>query len=161
MTSYRRATALIPSFLFCYCVVAFLGGAFASKYEIFPFFNWSLFSQVREVQELCEVEVLSIDGAILELPARFYELPGEFSAAHNRDPSAMKLVQRICRAKIAGDETTFTKLRDVLETSYLSDQKTVTYRLILQSYNPIDRWRDGSVISSRVLGEYRTRGSRA
>jgi len=160
MKSYRRAIALMPSFFLCYCMFAFLGAGFASKHEIFPVFNWSLFSEVREVRELCEVEVLSINDMPLKLPTRFYELPGEFSAARNRDATVMKLTQRVCRATIAGDEKTFAKLRNVLESSFLSDQQTVTYRLVWQYYNPIDRWRDGSVISSVVLGEYRAWRSR-
>ena len=81
----------------------------------------------------------------------------DFSAARRHDITVRKLTQRVCKAKIAGREETFAELREVLETSFLSDQQAVTYRLVWQLYHPIDRWRDGSVISSFGLGEYQVR----
>jgi hypothetical protein len=109
---------------------------------------------VGDVRNLCELEVLSIDGVRLDRPTRFYELQNRFRGGG--DVTVLKLVQRSCVAKLEGRENTFEELRKVLESRFLRDKDNVEYRLVIQTYNPIARWRDGSVISTRVLGEYQT-----
>lgn len=156
MKTYRNSIVRIPTLLICYCLIAFLGGGVSSNYELFPVFNWSLFSDVTDTRVLCEIEVLSIDGVELDSPTRFYDLRDEFEAARSRDVTVLKLLQRICGAKLARREDTFNDLRVVLESGYLRERSNVIYRLVLQTYNPIERWRDGSLISAVVLGQYRT-----
>ena len=139
-----------------YAVFAFFGGIFSSKYEVFPIFNWSLFTYVSDVRNFCEIEVTSIDGVSVKPPTRFYDLPDEFAAARTRSATVFKLLQKTCRAQLAGQEDAFEAFREVLESSYLADREEVHYRLVIQTYNPIERWRDGSVIATELLGEYRT-----
>lgn len=151
---FRNLILLIPVFYICYILVANIGAILSNRSELFPVFNWSLFTYVSDVRKLCELEVLSIDGVRLDRPTRFYELRNRFRAG--RDVTVLKLVNRSCNAKSEGRENTFEELRKVLESSFLSDKNSVEYRLVIHTYNPIARWRDGSVISTRVLGEYQT-----
>ena len=111
---------------------------------------------MSDVRDYCEIEVTSIDGVSVEPPTRFYELPDEFAAARTRSATVFKLLQKTCRARVAGREDAFKAFREVLESSYLADRKEVQYRLVIHTYNPIERWRDGSVITTELLGEYRT-----
>jgi len=154
MKRFRSLIILIPAVYIYYALVAYFGAIISSKYEIFPAFNWSLFTYVSDVRDLCEVEILSIDGVRLDRPTRLAELQDQFRAG--RDATVLKLLQKVCRAKYTGRDATFEDLRDVFESRYLSDKKNVEYRLVIHNYEPIARWRDGSTISTQVLGKYQT-----
>ena len=91
-----------------------------------------------------------------EPPVRYFALPDKFAAARGSGATVLKLLQKVCRAKSAGDAQTFDRLRRLLEDKFLKDQRLVDYRLVILTYNPIDRWKDGSVLSTDLLGTYRT-----
>jgi len=153
MRKYNNILYIIPTFYLYYTIIAFFG-VLSDKYEIFPVFNWSLFTYVTDVRNFCEIEVISIGDELLDAPTPYYSLPSKFAGARNRSPTVFKLLQKVCRAKRQGQAEKFAKLRAVLESNFLADQRDVHYRLVVNTYNPIDRWRDGTVISSEVLGNY-------
>jgi hypothetical protein len=156
---YRRIQLLIPALFALYAAIAMGGGIYSDKLEIFPFFNWSLFSHVKDSRTLYEIEVLAIDGVRLDAPTRFAALPDRFAAAQRKSTGIVKLATRMAKATERGDRAQFEKLRMVLETVYLGEAQQLTYRLVALTYNPIERWRDGSVRSATVLGEYSIDGS--
>lgn len=155
MKKFKNLVVIIPTFYLYYASIAVFGGIWSDKYEYFPFFNWSLFSYVSETRRLCELEVVSIDGRILDPPVNFYDLPQDFGAARAKDSTVLKLLQKIANAKFAGNHQRFEELREVLDRTYLSGHGDVVYRLVVVEYNPIERWRDGSVRSTVTLGRYR------
>ena len=154
LARYKAAQRLVPLLFVVYSGVAVAGGLWAPKGEVFPFFNWSLFTKVSDQRGICEVEILALDGVALETPTRFYDLPKRFAAAQQRSSSIVKLAVRMAKAHRAGDLERFDSLRDVLESSYLGEVDQVTYRLVVYRYNPIERWRSGAVQSAEVLGEF-------
>ena len=158
LQNFRNLIVFIPTFFVFYASIAHLGGFTTSKKEIFPFFNWSLFTYVSDSRNLIEVEVLAIGGKELNSPTRFFELDNFFRAAKGRNATVKKLLERIYSAKVRGEDEEFENLRGVLESNYLSDQSAIAYQLVLVSYNPIDRWKNGTVTFKKVLGTYRTKG---
>ena len=154
LTRYKTAQRLVPALFIVYSCVAVAGGHWTPKREIFPFFNWSLFTTVSDRRSLCEVEILALDGVRLEAPTRFYDLPQRFAAAQQRSINVVKLALSMAKAHKAGDRERFEALRGVLESAYLGDVEQVTYRLVVYRYNPIERWRDGTAQSAEILGEF-------
>ncbi|WP_136661330.1 hypothetical protein [Nitratireductor sp. XY-223] len=156
LAGYRRIVVTIPVFLACYTFVAMLGSGLSSRAEFFPVFSWSLFTYVSDTRVLCELDVISVDGEELPAPTQFYDLPEYFPAALSRDIRLLKTLQRACVARIEGNEAEFDALRRVIENSFLSARRNVRYKLLTRTYNPIDRWRDGTVMSTKLLGEFQT-----
>ena len=154
LARYKAAQRLVPLLFVVYSGVAIAGGLWAPKGEVFPFFNWSLFTKVSDQRSICEVEILALDGVALETPTRFYDLPKRFAAAQQRSSSIVKLAWRMAKVHKSGDVEQFARLRSVLETSYLGDVDQMTYRLVVYRYNPIERWRSGAVQSAEILGEF-------
>ena len=66
----------------------------------------------------------------------------------------MKLVQRMINAHISDDIQKFQELRGVYEGRYLYGHQKVVYRLVVNFFDPIERWRDGSIRSNFVIGEF-------
>ena len=155
MRKFRSLIVIIPAFYLYYASIAVFGGILSDKYEYFPFFNWSLFSYVSDIRHLCELEIISINGRVLDPPANFYALPQDFEAARTKDSTVLKLLQKIANAKAAGDQQRFEELREVLDHTYLSSRSDVVYRLVVNEYHPIERWRDGSIRSTVALGRFR------
>jgi len=105
--------------------------------------------------------VLAINGTALAAPTRFYDLPRHFSAARSKSVNVKKLADRMIAAHQSGDLESFESLRRLLESSYLSEAGELTYRLVVNLYNPIERWRSGTIRSTIVIGEYTIDGSRS
>ncbi|HUT49522.1 MAG TPA: hypothetical protein VM325_09290 [Alphaproteobacteria bacterium] len=145
---------MVLGLLVAYLCIAVAGGVQSPKGEIFPFFNWSLFTYVSDHRQLIEIEILAINGVRLDAPTRFHDLPKQFAGARNKSVSILKLASRMAAAHIDGDQARFRSLRKVLEATYLAEAERLKYRLVANRYHPIERWRDGSIRSTIVIGEY-------
>ncbi|MEM9318083.1 MAG: hypothetical protein AAGA70_03645 [Pseudomonadota bacterium] len=112
--------------------------------ELFPFFTWSLFSWVPEVRHHYVVEITRLNGQVFDPPIEMNEVP-EFS---DRTSLAYKAVQDLGRAggSDAGERATF-------EARYLGGQD-VDYRIVRQSYAPLERWHGAPPDATMVVGEY-------
>lgn len=155
MKRHRILLFTIPAFYLLYALIAHHGGLTSPRGEHFPVFNWSLFSYVSDERYLVEVEIVALDGMSLPQPTRFFDLPGQFNAAKKRDIMMVKLVQKSYRELAIGDEGAFQNIRRVLESVYLADHDMVAYRLVLNQFDPIERYRNGTIRSTQVLWEGR------
>ena len=155
MKRHRILLFTIPAFYLLYALIAHHGGLTSPKAEHFPVFNWSLFSSVDDESILVEVEITALDGKSLPQPTRFFDLPGHFDAAKRRDITILKLVGKAYRKLVRGDDGAFQDYRRVLESVYLADRDMVAYRLVLNRYNPIERYRNGTILSTQVMWEGR------
>ena len=154
MTRYRSILFIIPAFYLYYSVVSYFGVILSDKYEIFPVFNWSLFTYVTDVRQFCEIEVVAIDGRSLEQPTPYYGLPDRFAGAKARNPTLFKLLQRACRAKKREDLDKFAALREVVETGFFGGPVQGALSLgysHLQSDRSLARWVHHRQGSSRQL----------
>ena len=154
MKKYLSCKNLIIIFFISYSAIAAYGNVYSPRKEIFPVFSWSLFSYVSDNSKQIELEITEIDHVALDEPTYFYELSREFHAARKRDVTLAKLLQRIAVARRNGDSEATESLRRVLERTYLSDHRQVGYRIVLTRFHPIERWRDGTIRSKHVLGQF-------
>ncbi len=142
-----------PPFCLLYALIAYLGVLTSPNSEHFPVFSWSLFSSVSDEISRVDVEITALDGKSLPQPTRFFDLPGEFSAAKRRDVAMLKLVYKAYFKLVGGDKDAFQDLRRVLESVYLADRDMVAYRLVLVRFNPIERYRNGTILSTQIMWE--------
>ena len=145
---------MIPVFLYIYFGIAHIGHKISDVAEIFPFFNWSLFTNVSDEKKLLEIEILAIDDEYFTKPVRYYDLKSKFPLAAAKDITHLKLLYRIYAALRTNSLEKFNALKRTLETVYLRGHRKVRYRLTLKTYNPIERWRAGRVRHVEVVGEF-------
>ena len=117
--------------------------------EIFPFFGWSLFSKVPNVETRYEVEIVAHDGRELDPPVPFLRAPtsmvrGDRYVGH-------KLIGKLAAALEEGDRREVRRLRRLLERNYLRGR--TRYRVVAETFDPLVRWRGGEDLERRVLGE--------
>ncbi len=155
MKRHRRILFTIAAFYLLYTLIAHHGALTSPNAEHFPVFNWALFSIVSDEISLVDVEITALDGKSLPQPTLFFDLPGHFNAAKWRDVTILKLVYKAYRKLARGDEDAFQDYRRVLESVYLADHDLVAYRLVLNRFNPIERYRNGTVLSTQVVWEGR------
>ena len=149
MTRYRNHKLLVLSIPVLYALIAMSGiGRHAG--ELFPFFNWSLFSSVRSPISAVELQVAAVGDTRFEPPVDFYELPEVFPAAAAKTSATMKLAERL-GLTILNRQPGADAIRPTLENRYLSIGDRVEYRLVWVTYDPLDRIRNGEVQNIRVI----------
>jgi hypothetical protein len=122
--------------------------------ELFPFFNWSLFSHTAAQKSDAAVLVRMIDGQIMEPPMLYYAMPETFEGAKRRDPQLLKASQRMVRAFLAGDEVTLESTRRIIEQNSMREASEAQYDLAIITYDPIERLRSGTIQSVNVLATF-------
>src|SRR5690349_19153873 len=98
MTSFAkyRVFRLFPLLMVgFYILVAFYGARLDSRPEIFPFFNWSLFSSSAGERNEYALLIRSVEGQSLTKPQLFYEMKDTFTHARQRDINVSKVVQEL------------------------------------------------------------------
>lgn len=106
---YRRARRGIAFFLAFYFIIG-LGTLLLPKGEIFPFFNWFLFSLVPQETPHYDLILYEVNGKRLDQPRRYQEAGGLVRSPH--DVTVVTLTQRI-------GATNDAKARELLEKSWL------------------------------------------
>ena len=142
----RSVTIVLVGYAVISTAASFYIGGFRTQpsEELFPFFTWSLFSWVPDTRNLYVVEVIRLDGQTFQPPRDMRDIP----VFADKTTLASKATQSLGRTR-GQDEA----LRQTFETRYLKNREVV-YRLVRESYNPLDRWRNGSVDERRILGEF-------
>ena len=139
-------------------IVYFFAGAASQKLvpgvdEIFPFFGWSLFSKVPNLRATTTVVFVAQDGRKLEPPVDFMTAPP--SMVRGNRFIARKVIQKMGVAAERGDAAELARLRRLLEDNYFVGR--LRYRLMLERYQPLDKWRTGATVEHRRLGVFDSR----
>jgi hypothetical protein len=143
-----------PLFVGIYFVVVIVGmGAFHQP-ELFPFFNWSLFSNSYSERSDAVIRLDSINGKSLPSSRLYYEMSDIFRYAKDRDSFVSKVVTRLANAIRAGDEPTISELRKLIEGRFMAEIKSAEYDVVELTYDPIERLRKGKVKDAVVLATY-------
>jgi hypothetical protein len=153
LASYRLRRSLAPAAILAYVVLA-LAGAPAGRAELFPFFNWSLFSAAVNPKIDVVLVVHAIDGVELDRPRTFYELPERFPAARARDTRLAKSLDRLAEAVEAGDRAAEKSIRSLIERTFMADASQVRYEVARIGYDPIERYETGRLVRSQTLARY-------
>ncbi|HEX9671678.1 MAG TPA: hypothetical protein VGC93_19570 [Thermoanaerobaculia bacterium] len=118
--------------------------------EIFPFFGWSLFSKVPNLESRYWIVIDRHDGRPVEPPVSFLQAP-ESIVTGNRWV-ARKVIQRLGRAVDDGRTEDVEGLRRLLEHNYLKGR--VRYELLFERYQPLDKWKTGESRERRRLASF-------
>ena len=124
--------------------------------EIFPFFGWSLFSRVPDLETRYTVRIETHNGRRLDPPVSFLHAPATMVTGNRY--IGRKVVQQLGQAQENGDAVAVKKLRRQLERNYFVGE--VGYELALERYEPLEMWTTGEAESSRHLARYASSGSR-
>jgi hypothetical protein len=106
---YRRTRRTVAFFLAFYFIFG-LGTLLLPAREIFPFFNWFLFSLVPQETSHYDLILYEVDGKLLDPPRRYQDADGLVRSPH--DVTVVTLTQRI-------GATNDAKARELLEKSWL------------------------------------------
>lgn len=145
-----------PLLIFAYIFMAILGKP-DSKAELFPFFNWSLFSTSSNPRADIVVVVRSIDGKALPEPQYFYALTDVFATARSRDSRFAKSLDRLAKAHVDASPVE-QDLRKSIEAKFMREAEYMQYDLAQITFDPIDRLATGKVISTLPIATYEKGG---
>lgn len=152
-TPLRRLHRRLLLIVTAYC---FLGAASQKLVpgvdEIFPFFGWSLFSKVPNLESRYSVVIDQHDGRPVDPPVSFLQAPGSIVIGNRF--IARKLIQRLGRAHDKGETEEVERLRQLLEHNYL--QGRVHYELLFERYQPLQKWKTGESREKRSLASFDT-----
>ncbi len=136
-------------------VVYFFAGSISQKMipgvdEIFPFFAWSLFSQVPNVDRRYEVLITGQGGREIEPPMAY--LKADSALVTGNEHIGRKLIQQLGGALERGEASEALRLRRLLERNYLA--KRVRYEVVVEDYQPLEKWRTGRPVNVRSMGVF-------
>ncbi|HEX5760338.1 MAG TPA: hypothetical protein VF121_14210 [Thermoanaerobaculia bacterium] len=124
--------------------------------EIFPFFGWSLFSKVPNLDSRYWIVIDRHDGRPVEPPVPFLHAPDSIVTGNRY--IARKVIQRLGRSHDAGEAAEVERLRRLLERNYLKGG--VGYELLFERYEPLEKWRTGASRERRSLARFDSGDSR-
>ncbi len=143
----------IAAALIGYSVVAVAGNLFAPRGEYFPFFSWSLFSDVPAERSTFELYIVRIDDTAFDEPRNFFDLPEYFEAARRRSSTVSKATKGLGRALLWAPEDV-AAVRAVFEEQLVREHAQVEYAIARVAYRPLDRWRTGAFERYEVVGRF-------
>lgn len=152
---YRAKKLTILLFFVAYSVVQCAGKVQSPRGEYFPVFGWSLFSEVVSPRWTVETEIVRIGDTVFPEPVNFFELGEHFKAARARSSNVRKVAVKFLNLR-QEEPAAAEAMRRVFERTYLGDRQAVEYRLVLVTFDPIERWRTGAVLERRVLAQLKT-----
>jgi hypothetical protein len=152
--SYRLRALTFPLIAMGYLMVALQPVPYEEGGEVFPFFNWSLFSYASPEVSDAVALIHSVNDQELETPQSLYDLPEFFNTAARHDVRFAKVVERYALAKVKGETENAQAARALMEDHYMKDAHDVEYSIGVLTYDPIKRYRTREVISVHELGRF-------
>lgn len=151
--SYRIFVAFLASCIVFYVCMSFALRIVDPQKEPFFFFQWFVFSRVpQREQPLYDIRLLSVDGEKLREPLSLTSAKGLYTTALVPNPEIKRRIGVFARSLNAGSGPASTTIVDELITV-----QSATYELDELVVNPIEYWKDGSVLRESVLGTFAKR----
>ena len=124
--------------------------------ELFPFFSWSLFSDVKNERIEYSIVIHQLDDETFAEPLDLREASGLPAFGGSRSLS-YKALQNVGSALRSKDEGSMADL-EVFETQYFSGHD-LDYEIIRKTFDPIRRWHDqNDFLKRESVGRYEYRG---
>ncbi len=134
LARFRAHQSVVAVALVVYLLVASL-----PRQEIFPFFDWGLFSVVPKAEETdYGLRLFKVDGVELAEPTFFEESEGLFSSATS--PNSNEMIQALGRAVRSEDEEAARHALALIRTAML-DGRAADIEIVLRTYDIVDRAR--------------------
>lgn len=121
--------------------------------EIFPFFGWSLFSNVPNVSSRYTILIEEHNGQAIDPPVVFLKAPGTIVTGNRY--VGRKVIDKLGRAKKRARKRKVKRYRELLESNYLQGQ--VRYELVYERYDPLEKWQTGESRELTSLARFDTR----
>ena len=155
---YKDRSIFWVIFAVLYLLVSNYAGVLAqNRAELFPVFNWSMFTNQSEYEVVNPTLFIdSLNGRKLPQPKLAYELKDEFpkiGSGVSLRKSTYSLVNAIKRKQLDSIE----RLRKVIERRYLSGPTQLSYSVRNIRFRPLDRLKDGSYEILNTIVAYERR----
>jgi len=124
-----------------------------SNHEMFPVFNWQLFSKVPPaVNTSYGIRVLEVDGEAVDPPRYFEESKDIFP--HAKSPEAATLIRAFGGHLEAGRMPEVAFVREVLESRYFEPHTSVRYQVVRRRYHVLERVECECYLAEEVMDEF-------
>lgn len=143
----------IAAALVGYTVIAIAGNLFAQRREYFPFFSWSLFSDVPAERSTFELYIFRVGDTPFDQPVNFFDLPDHFKAARVRSSTVSKAAKSLGRALLWTSDDV-DSARAVFEGHLLREHAEVDYAIVRVAFRPLDRWHTGALEREETVGRF-------
>lgn len=132
-----RLAALGVLFIACYLGVLLWHGPSRSP-EVFPFFSWSLFSEVPDAVEVdYSVRFISVNGVTLDEPVFFEESKAFLRTASA--PQAYQVIQQLGRAHDKNQDRRAAESQDLLDSQWLASLTSADYEVVRREFDILER----------------------
>lgn len=150
MKHYRNLQWRIVFVFIVYTAVSLYAKAHMGD-ELFPFFNWSLFTKIPNEKNDYGLRITMIEGEALESPIYFESADDWLAEAHSI--VAYNAIQDFGRAVRDEDEALVAEIRPYIESLYL-ENKPMRYDVVRRTYTPLERWQTGEFANEALLGQF-------
>jgi hypothetical protein len=123
--------------------------------ELFPFFNWSLFSISASERSVSTLRLDSVNEKPLLSSRLYYDMDETFAYAKQRDSTVWKATENLADAIKRDDTGMISQMRKVIEERYMAEIKSAEYDVVQLTYDPIKRLQTGEIKDTVVLGTFR------
>jgi len=152
--SYRRRTVMLPLLVAGYVAIAIQPLPRSLAPEIFPFFNWSLFSNSSPVSMDSVALIHSANGVSFNEPRSLFDLPEVFDTAARRDIRFAKVLDRFAISTMTGDTHDAELARALIEDHFMRGVSDVDYTIAILRYDAVERYRTGKATTHIELGRF-------
>ena len=155
---YRDRTVIFATMALAYVFLAnSLGSLGKNRFEIFPFFNWSLFTNAtKETRYEYAIYIEKLNGRSLPSPTLVYRLKGKFRAIGD-GISLRKATLNLAFATVATDAEKAHKVSTMTERTYPPRPAPLTSRSRPVTYKPPERPRPATPSPVEILGRFEKR----
>lgn len=136
MKKYSCLKNGMSGFLVVMFVMAYVTLGFPPTYELFPFYSWSMFSEVPNDKVSFLVYVEGVNGEDFKEPILFQKA-GKYVRGTG-DINVQKFIQNFGKAVFEKDSEAVGKLRPLFEKKYLKGR--VKYSVVREVMDPLKRW---------------------
>ncbi|MDH3242574.1 MAG: hypothetical protein OEO83_18115 [Alphaproteobacteria bacterium] len=152
---YRDRTVVYLVAALAYVFVANTFGPLgANRSEIFPFFNWSLFTNATVAKRYdYAIYIEKLNNRPLETPTLIYQLK-QYLKGVGVGINLRKATVMFATSILAKDSEKSRSVRQMIERTYLGGPEQLTYSVRLITYEPLERYRTGKVSWVTSLGTF-------
>ncbi len=157
MKAKRHRNQMVAYFVAVLAYVFFantFGPLGANRSEVFPFFNWSLFTNAAGTQRYdYAIYIEKLDHEPLQTPTLVYELKEQLKGV-SVGINLRKATVMLATSIVTNDSKKARDVRKMIERTYLKGPEQLTYSVRLITYKPLERYRTGKVTWVKSLGTF-------
>jgi hypothetical protein len=143
LTAYRRTRWLVAAIWVVYPLIGVATQWAPARWfphrELYPFYSWSLFALVPNMEHRYTARIYEANGEIMEPPTLFEEARRNVRQPHSA--AVLQLFTRLARAHEAGQEAEVERLLRLVDDHI---PRPARFELVRLTYQPVERWRNGT-----------------